>query len=216
MPSPGIPAHYYDTGGPGLGIAHSYAGTLYVCHPDPAVIAAIPSLLDRAARDRNRAVFLDNAALLTCWATVAVTLSHLALRLRHRRPTLAAALLAHALASSLALAISRAPAVIAYPDLRSAQDFRTWAAAPITVPSILLHDLLPANPRRDQSTTRLWLLYLLPGSALLVTFARSFRRHSRNLQGHCPTCGYDLRASPERCPECGTPAPITGPALRST
>jgi hypothetical protein len=45
-------------------------------------------------------------------------------------------------------------------------------------------------------------LVLLP---LPLAWAAAFRRRRyRNRHTLCPACGYDLRASPDRCPECGT------------
>jgi hypothetical protein len=52
----------------------------------------------------------------------------------------------------------------------------------------------------------MWMPFTLTLIAPSVAAARGGRRRHRRQRGLCESCGYDLRASPERCPECGTPA----------
>jgi hypothetical protein len=59
-----------------------------------------------------------------------------------------------------------------------------------------------------------WTAVVIPDAYLLALFAalpavrlyRHIRRRYRVLPGHCRKCGYDLRATPDRCPECGAMA----------
>ncbi|MDB5320374.1 MAG: hypothetical protein JWN40_2005 [Phycisphaerales bacterium] len=45
-------------------------------------------------------------------------------------------------------------------------------------------------------------LLILPG-AWGWSYVSRTRRAKLRRQGRCPSCGYDLRATPDRCPECG-------------
>ena len=51
-----------------------------------------------------------------------------------------------------------------------------------------------------------WLVVVVSG-ALPVARLRRRSRKRRGSHAVCPACGYDLRASPGRCPECGTARP---------
>jgi len=58
------------------------------------------------------------------------------------------------------------------------------------------------SPPRFRVEMPLWFATLVFAILPAAAAQQIYRRRHR--QGHCSRCGYDLRATPDRCPECGT------------
>jgi hypothetical protein len=56
-----------------------------------------------------------------------------------------------------------------------------------------------------------WSLVIIFGALGICRVAPELKRRIRVKSGRCAVCGYDLRATPDRCPECGTVPPKPTP-----
>jgi hypothetical protein len=52
-------------------------------------------------------------------------------------------------------------------------------------------------------TLPLWFVVVLFGTPPVLWVRARRRRRRASAAGLCPGCGYDLRATPGKCPECG-------------
>jgi hypothetical protein len=60
-----------------------------------------------------------------------------------------------------------------------------------------------ARPRTHFLVVPLWPIFLVTAILPLLKVRCSLKARRASSAGFCDSCGYDLRATPERCPECG-------------
>jgi hypothetical protein len=58
--------------------------------------------------------------------------------------------------------------------------------------------------RNDVWAAPFWTIVVLALIVPIIQAIPHVRRRARRIAGHCVVCNYDLRATPDRCPECGT------------
>ena len=72
-------------------------------------------------------------------------------------------------------------------------------------------DLRNQFPSYREAAIPLWSVVLVLSLQAAAALRHARRRRRRALLGLCRRCGYDLRATPGRCPECGAvSAPVEG------
>jgi predicted amidophosphoribosyltransferase len=64
---------------------------------------------------------------------------------------------------------------------------------------------MPLPPCRFHRLQIPLLFPMILGSVCPILWLRNRKNPAKN--GACPVCGYDLRATPDRCPECGAIPP---------
>ena len=71
------------------------------------------------------------------------------------------------------------------------------------------------SQRYYELVTPAWFVVIATASSGLLVLRRARRLQRATQLGLCPHCGYDVRATPDRCPECGT-AIISSPRSHRT
>jgi hypothetical protein len=77
-------------------------------------------------------------------------------------------------------------------SLLESMGFHFWLREPVT-----------ALDTSSEVGAPFWAVALACLAAPVLWFRQARRGHARRRAGLCARCGYDLRASPQRCPECG-------------
>ena len=71
------------------------------------------------------------------------------------------------------------------------------------------------NPAQASTTANLltavaFAILIATTASSIYALSKQIKKQHRLKQGRCLHCGYDLRASKHRCPECGTPSSNMG------